>query len=68
MPVLYGLKKDHKVTAAGQPCPTRPVCGATEAPNAQLCHLLSTVVTGLAATIDEELKLFAVLLRKCWLR
>ena len=56
VPVLYGLLKDHKSVAAGQPCPTRPVCGATEAPNAQLCHLLSTVVTGLAMTIDEELK------------
>ena len=35
VPVLYGLKKDHKTRAAGQPVPTCPVCGANDAPNAQ---------------------------------
>ena len=56
IPVLYGLKKDHKAQTPNQPCPTRPVCGANEAPNAQLCHLLSTVVSAIAMTVDEELK------------
>ena len=59
VPVLYGLKKDHKTVAAGQPTPTRPVCGANDAPNAQLCHLLSTIVTAVANTMDEDLKTVA---------
>ena len=56
IPVLYGLKKDHKPVVEGKPMPTRPVCGANDAPNAQLCHVLSVVVTAIAATMDEELK------------
>ena len=33
----------------------RPVCGADESPNYQLCHLLSIIMTGLAGAMDEEL-------------
>ena len=32
VPVLYGLKKDQKVSFTGKPTPTRPVCGANDAP------------------------------------
>ena len=56
VPVLYGLKKDHKTRAAGQPVPTCPVCGANDAPNAQLCHILSTVVNAITVTNDEEMR------------
>ena len=55
IPILYGLDKNHKARQEGQPRPMRPVCGADESPNYQLCHLLSIIMTGLAGAMDEEL-------------
>ena len=40
----------------GQPVPTRPVCGANDAPNAQLGHILSSVVNAITVTNDEEMR------------
>ena len=56
IPVLYGLKKDHKFTQPNSPTPTRPVYGANDAPNGQLCNILSIIVSALAMTMDEDLK------------
>ena len=56
IPVLYGLKKEHKFTQPNSPTPTRPVCGANDAPNGQICNILSIIVSALAMTMDEDLK------------
>ena len=56
VPSLYGLIKDHKARAEGQPHPTRPVCGADESPNGQLSHVLSVIVAAVAGIADEELQ------------
>ena len=53
-PNLYGPPKDHKVLEPGQENlgpPNRPVCGAREAPNAQLSMLASEV---LKAAVEAE--------------
>ena len=57
IPVLYGLVKDHKVSAPGQPKPTRPVCGADESSNSQLSHILSVIVTAVSEIVDEDLQI-----------
>ena len=32
------------------------MCGANDAPNAQLCHIISTVVNAITVTNDEEMR------------
>ena len=56
IPTLFGFLKDHKPSTPGMPRKMRPVAGASEAPNSQLCHLLATIVRGLSGTMEEKLE------------
>ena len=56
VPVMAGFDKDHKQAADGAPRPMRPVCGADEAPNAQLADTLAEIVNGIADRLDRKLK------------
>ena len=55
IPTLSGFLKDHKPFTPGQPRKMRPVAGASEANNSQLCHLLAVIMRGLSGTLDEKL-------------
>ena len=56
IPVLSGLRKDHKATpdpVLGPPL--RPVCRARVAPNAALGNLMSQIVKGLGNELSEKI-------------
>jgi hypothetical protein len=60
-PILYCTPKDHKVLKPGEEHlgpPGRPICGAREAPNAQLsmllAHVINAAVDDLKKTQDTE--------------
>ena len=55
IPTLSGFLKDHKQHTPGQPRKMRPVAGASEAPNSQLCHLLAVIIRGLSGTLENKL-------------
>ena len=58
-PPMYGLRKDHKRCEDDQEGPpVRPVCGANDAPNSRLSHILSRIVNDYCeeAAIETECK------------
>ena len=58
-PPMYGLRKDHKSFEDEQEGPpVRPVCGANDAPNSRLSHILSRIINDYCedAKINTECK------------
>ena len=53
IPNLYGLIKDHKDMAEGEPTKSRPVCSALESPKGQLSNTLSEVISALLTAEDD---------------
>ena len=58
IPMLFGLRKDHKKVAPEkrkEGPPTRPVCAASSSINGPLSHILSEVLNKLADEMDETI-------------
>lgn len=58
IPMLFGLRKDHKNVAPekkDEGPPTRPVCSASSSINGPLSHVISIVLNKLADEMDENI-------------
>ena len=52
---LFRFLKDHKTHTPGQPRKRQPVARASQANNAQLCHMITVIIPGLISCQDAGL-------------
>ena len=57
IPVMDGVRKDHKTVAPGQETagpPVRPICYANEAPNFRISNFLSKIINDYTDAVDDH--------------
>ena len=56
-PAFYTLRKDHKLAIVEPEIgpPTRPVCGATQAPNKRLSYVMNLIVSEISKNDDDSI-------------